>query len=90
MPQRILVLGAIGYIGQHLTTALSQQGHGAGSGTQHGTPAKLHLPGVTCHNVDLNWPKALPALLEGSIRFTTLSTAWAKAAILSPTSVRWR
>ena len=27
VPQRILVLGAIGYIGQHLTTALSQQGH---------------------------------------------------------------
>lgn len=27
MPQRILVLGASGYIGQHLTTALSQQGH---------------------------------------------------------------
>ena len=43
VPQRILVLGAIGYIGQHLTTALSQQGTGAGSGTQHGTPAKLHL-----------------------------------------------
>ncbi|MBD3706842.1 hypothetical protein IE983_08040 [Enterobacter hormaechei] len=20
---------------------------------------------MTCHNVDLNWPKALPALLEG-------------------------
>ena len=27
MPQRILVLGASGYIGQHLTAALSQQGH---------------------------------------------------------------
>lgn len=27
VPQRILVLGASGYIGQHLTTALSQQGH---------------------------------------------------------------
>lgn len=27
VPQRILVLGASGYIGQHLTTALSQRGH---------------------------------------------------------------
>ncbi|WP_152973409.1 NAD-dependent epimerase/dehydratase family protein, partial [Citrobacter freundii] len=27
MPQRILVLGASGYIGQHLVQALSQQGH---------------------------------------------------------------
>ncbi|HBM2846352.1 TPA: NAD(P)H-binding protein, partial [Enterobacter hormaechei subsp. xiangfangensis] len=66
MPQRILVLGASGYIGQHLTTALSQQGHqvlAAARNTER--LQKLHLPGVTCHNVDLNWPKALPALLEG-------------------------
>jgi NADPH:quinone reductase-like Zn-dependent oxidoreductase len=27
VPQRILVLGASGYIGQHLIQALSQQGH---------------------------------------------------------------
>ncbi|EOM1317094.1 NAD-dependent epimerase/dehydratase family protein, partial [Salmonella enterica subsp. enterica serovar Ohio] len=27
MAQRILVLGASGYIGQHLVFALSQQGH---------------------------------------------------------------
>ncbi|EDU8375012.1 NAD-dependent epimerase/dehydratase family protein, partial [Salmonella enterica subsp. enterica serovar Reading] len=27
MAQRILVLGASGYIGQHLVCALSQQGH---------------------------------------------------------------
>ena len=66
MPQRILVLGASGYIGQHLTAALSQQGHqvlAAARNTER--LQKLGLPGVTCHNVDLNWPKALPALLEG-------------------------
>lgn len=91
MPQRILVLGASGYIGQHLTTALSQQGHQVLAVARNTERLqKLLLPGVTCHNVDLNWPKALPALLEGSIRCTTLFTAWAKAAILSPTSVRWR
>ena len=66
MPQRILVLGASGYIGQHLTTALSQQGHqvlAAARNTER--LQKLNLPGVTCHNVDLNWPESLPALLEG-------------------------
>jgi uncharacterized protein YbjT (DUF2867 family) len=66
VPQRILVLGASGYIGQHLTAALSQQGHqvlAAARNTER--LQKLSLPGVTCHNVDLNWPKELPALLEG-------------------------
>lgn len=66
MPQRILVLGASGYIGQHLTTALSLQGHqvlAAARNTER--LQKLNLPGVTCHNVDLNWPESLPALLEG-------------------------
>ncbi|MXH01314.1 NAD(P)H-binding protein, partial [Escherichia coli] len=66
MPQRILVLGASGYIGQHLTAALSQQGHqvlAAARNTER--LQKLSLPGVTCHSVDLNWPKELPALLDG-------------------------
>ena len=55
MPQRILVLGASGYIGQHLTTALSREGHrvlAAARNTER--LQKLSLPGVTCHNVDLN------------------------------------
>ena len=66
MPQRILVLGASGYIGQHLTTALSQRGHQVLAAARNTDRLqKLALPGVTCHNVDLNWPKALPALLEG-------------------------
>lgn len=66
MPQRILVLGASGYIGQHLTSALSEQGHqvlAAARNTER--LQKLNLPNVSCHNVDLNWPKELPVLLEG-------------------------
>ena len=66
MPQRILVLGASGYIGQRLTTALSQRGHQVLAAARNTDRLqKLALPGVTCHNVDLNWPKTLPALLEG-------------------------
>ena len=66
MPQRILVLGASGYIGQHLTSALGEQGHqvlAAARNTER--LQKLNLPNVSCHNVDLNWPKELPVLLEG-------------------------
>jgi uncharacterized protein YbjT (DUF2867 family) len=66
VPQRILVLGASGYIGQHLTAALSQQGHqvlAAARNTER--LQKLSLPGVTCHNVDLNWPGASRAAGRG-------------------------
>lgn len=64
MPQRILVLGASGYIGQHLVCALSQQGHQVRAAARHiSRLQKRHLPGVTCHAVDLNWPEALAALL---------------------------
>ena len=66
MPQRILVLGASGYIGQHLVCALSQQGHQVRAAARHiSRLQKRHLPGVTCHQVDLNWPEDLPALLAG-------------------------
>jgi len=64
VPQRILVLGASGYIGQHLVCALSQQGHQVRAAARHiSRLQKRHLPGVTCHAVDLNWPEALAALL---------------------------
>ncbi len=66
MPQRILVLGASGYIGQHLVRALSEGGHrvlAAARNTER--LEKQNLPNVTCHHLDLNWPDALPALLEG-------------------------
>jgi uncharacterized protein YbjT (DUF2867 family) len=65
VPQRILVLGASGYIGQHLIAALSQQGHQVLAAARNMERLqKQHLPGVTCHNVDLNWPKELPSLLK--------------------------
>jgi len=66
VPQRILVLGASGYIGQHLVRALSEGGHrvlAAARNTER--LEKQNLPNVTCHHLDLNWPDALPVLLEG-------------------------
>ncbi len=66
MAQRILVLGASGYIGQRLVTALSQQGHRVKAAARHLTRLqKQQLPGVTCHAIDLYWPQDLPALLAG-------------------------
>lgn len=64
MPQRILVLGASGYIGQHLVHTLSQQGHQILAAARHvDRLAKLQLANVSCHKVDLNWPDNLPVLL---------------------------
>ncbi|MCA1922028.1 SDR family oxidoreductase [Buttiauxella noackiae] len=64
-PQNILVLGASGYIGQHLVPKLAAAGH-------HVTAAarrvewleKQPWPGVICRHVDLQWPGTLPTLLE--------------------------
>ncbi|MDZ6632449.1 NAD(P)H-binding protein, partial [Escherichia coli] len=65
MPQRILVLGASGYIGQHLVHTLSQQGHQILAAARHvDRLAKLQLANVSCHKVDLNWPDNLPVLLQ--------------------------
>ena len=58
MPQRILVLGASGYIGQHLVRTLSQQGHQLLAAARHvDRLAKLQLANVSCHKVDLSWPR---------------------------------
>lgn len=66
MPQRILVLGASGYIGQHLVRALSQRGHRVLAAARNvGRLQKLALANVSCHTVDLSWPDDLPALLAG-------------------------
>lgn len=65
VPQRILVLGASGYIGQHLVRTLSQQGHQILAAARHvDRLAKLQLANVSCHKVDLSWPDNLPALLQ--------------------------
>lgn len=65
MPQRILVLGASGYIGQHLVRTLSRQGHQILAAARHvDRLAKLQLANVSCHKVDLSWPDNLPALLQ--------------------------
>ncbi len=64
MPQRILVLGASGYIGQHLVEALSQQGHQVLAAARRiERLEKLQLTNVSCHKVDLTWPDNLTPLL---------------------------
>ncbi|HFZ8995202.1 TPA: DUF2867 domain-containing protein [Citrobacter freundii] len=66
MAQRVLVLGASGYIGQHLVRTLSQQGHRVlAAARQTGRLEKQQLANVSCHNLDLNWPTELPTLLTG-------------------------
>ncbi|MEG0100069.1 MAG: DUF2867 domain-containing protein [Citrobacter sp.] len=66
MPQRILVLGASGYIGQHLVQALSQRGHQVLAAARRIERLdKQQLPGVCCYKVDLNWPDNLTPLLTG-------------------------
>ncbi|WP_146632005.1 NAD-dependent epimerase/dehydratase family protein, partial [Salmonella enterica] len=65
MAQRILVLGASGYIGQHLAFALSQQGHQVRAAARRVERLeKQRLANVSCHKVDLHWPENLPALLR--------------------------
>jgi len=62
--QRILVLGASGYIGQHLVKRLSEQGFTVlAAARQIDRLKKQQLPGVECYSLDLNQPDALPALL---------------------------
>lgn len=64
MSQRILVLGASGYIGQHLVKSLSEQGFTVlAAARQIDRLKKQNLPGVECHPLDLNQPGGLPALL---------------------------
>ncbi|VFS75652.1 NAD dependent epimerase/dehydratase family protein [Salmonella enterica subsp. diarizonae] len=65
MAQRILVLGASGYIGQHLVFALSQQGYQVRAAARRVERLeKQRLANVSCHKVDLHWPENLPALLR--------------------------
>lgn len=64
MAQRILVLGASGYIGQHGLCAKSARASGASGGATHRTSGKQRLANVSCHKVDLHWPENLPALLR--------------------------
>lgn len=64
MSQRILVLGASGYIGQHLVKRLSEQGFSVlAAARQIDRLKKQHFPGVECYPLDLNQPDTLPALL---------------------------
>lgn len=64
-PQRILVLGASGYIGQHLIPKLSQQGHQVIAAARRIEWLKEQpWPGVDCRFVDLYQPATLNAALQ--------------------------
>uniref|UniRef100_UPI00398C7BDF NAD-dependent epimerase/dehydratase family protein n=1 Tax=Salmonella enterica TaxID=28901 RepID=UPI00398C7BDF len=55
MAQRILVLGASGYIGQHLVFALSQPGHPVRATPRRHECLNNHRPAdVRCHTADLH------------------------------------
>ncbi|MEH0834947.1 DUF2867 domain-containing protein [Pectobacterium cacticida] len=63
----ILILGATGYIGRHLTERLSQQGKQViAAGRNIGYLASRHWPGVECQRVDLTHPDSLPEGLWGA------------------------
>jgi nucleoside-diphosphate-sugar epimerase len=85
--QRILVLGASGYIGQHLVQALSEQGYPVLAAARHvDRLQKLNLPGVSCHPLDLNQPQGFPPCWRRWIPFIIWCTGWVKAAILLRTN----
>lgn len=63
-PQRILVLGASGYIGQYLTRYLSERGVAVTAAARRVEwLQEQHLPNVECRHVDLYQPETLPPLL---------------------------
>ena len=90
-PQNLLVLGASGYIGQHLVPKLAAAGH-------HVTAAARRVewlekppwPGVVCRHVDLQWPGTLPALLENIDTLYYLVHSMGDGADLLPMNARLR
>ncbi|HEY1846666.1 MAG TPA: DUF2867 domain-containing protein [Buttiauxella sp.] len=65
-PQRILVLGASGYIGQHLVPKLTEAGHHVIAAARRvDWLKKQKWPGVACRHIDLQWPHHLAELLAG-------------------------
>lgn len=65
IPQRILVLGASGYIGQHLIRHLSERGVRVTAAARRiEWLQEQGLPNVACRHVDLHQPATLPPVLE--------------------------
>ena len=63
-PQRILVLGASGYIGQHLIPRLAEQGHEITAAARRiEWLEEQHWPNVNCRYVDVYRPETLEAAL---------------------------
>lgn len=64
--QRILVLGASGYIGQHLVPELIEAGHQVVAAARRVEwLKKQQWAGVECRHIDLQWPHHLAELLDG-------------------------
>ncbi|SFD14419.1 DUF2867 domain-containing protein [Pragia fontium] len=64
-PQRILVLGASGYIGQNLIPYLSAQGHQVTAAARRIEWLKeQQIPNVTCRYIDLFQPSTIPPVLN--------------------------
>ncbi|SQC88449.1 NAD dependent epimerase/dehydratase family protein [Klebsiella pneumoniae] len=92
MSQSVLVLGASGYIGQHLVRELSARGYPVLAAARHiDRLQKLAVAPALPAGQSISISRQdLPALLTGIVPFIIWSTAWAKAVILSPMSGGWR
>lgn len=91
MPQRILVLGASGYIGQHLVRALSAQGHQilAAARRIERLENSNWLTSVVIKSISTG-RIICPRCSARSTPSIIWCMAWAKAAILLPMSARLR
>lgn len=89
--QSVLVLGASGYIGQHLVRELSARGYPVLAAARHIDRLQNSLcPALPAgQSISINRRTCL-RYSPVSIPFIIWSTAWAKAVILSPMSGGWR
>lgn len=83
-PQRILILGASGYIGQHLIPYLTSQGHQVTAAARRiQWLEEQHIPNVSCQYVDLFKPETItPALKNIDVVYYLVHSMGEKADFL--------